>query len=134
MKRTIRLRESDLHRIVKESMKKLIKEWEFDRGELDDRYNEWDVSECSKFINYFVPNEGLTNDETDPNVLPVSLTIYPIVEFVDGEWEIVDFEWEFNTNDKSISDKLYKKYGKEIDENIKNNFDSMKYWTEIKTP
>jgi hypothetical protein len=135
MKRRIILTEGDLHRIVKESVKRLIKEWEFDRYELDDTYNEWDVSECSKFVEYFVPNEGLTNDESDPNVLPVSLTLYPIVELNgDEEWEIVDFYWEFNTNDESILDKLTNKYGDEIEEYIKNNFESMKRWTEIKTP
>ena len=48
MKRTIRLTESDLHRIVKESVKRVLREW--------DEYNEYDSDAKEK--RFFVADEG----------------------------------------------------------------------------
>ena len=128
MNKIVRLTESDLHRIVKESVRRVLKEHEIDYGEYGDiyeidRYERECEKECYQVF-YFIPETNqlipAQNDEDEPDGEYYEVYITP--QFCGGDeygFEMDGVDYEIEGDDGQVSQK----YGDTINQLIDDNID-----------
>lgn len=148
MKRTIRLTESDLHRIVAESVRRLIREHDPDEpdygpygdmyGDMYDAYSVIRQYENESAIEmYFIPSKSqLVFDEPDEegelNEYYYTIIIIPKLNPIDEyglELEDLDYAFDVGSNTQ-YRRQLEEQYGTIISKQIDDNFDAI--YKEIK--
>lgn len=140
MKRRIRLTESDLHRIVAESVRRLIREHDPDDpdyGQYGDMYDAYyaikQYENESSIEMYYIPSKNqLVFDEPDEegewNDYYYVVVITPkFTERDEYGFEMEDVDYSFDTgNDKELKKQLEEHYGAEVIKLIDDNFDSIR--------
>ena len=130
-KKLIRLTESDLHNIVKESVNRILKEHDDDDpdyGPLGDAeyYATHDFAadaarECS--IWYWIdPSTNNIMNEDDADDSCIDFRILPKFYDCGDCYEIEDIDFEFYGNN---SDELYRRFGQIVSDFIDKNYDAL---------
>lgn len=143
MKQIIRLTEGDLHRIVKESVKRILREeHELDKYErADDTYTVDELTELNAIEAYYTPSDGHISvngpEGYDDGEVEIPFRMMATFEpDYNDWWEVESIYADAVTPDpNSIEYKQFVKYEDQINDVLNKNFDFYKdYFDDIKTP